>query len=411
MLTILMACSNNASLAILADELSKLNRVTVSWAKSQQDAIKRIGAGSIDVLVVGEELLQGTALSLVKEVIKSDPFINCAVVSPLSPKEFHESTEGLGVFMQLQVNPGPGDAERMMSLLASIGVWDGNDHQKRGLVVSVASGKGGTGKTTVATNLALSLGGDVCLLDCDVEEPNAHLFLNPEIQKTDEITAWVPAIKEDLCTACKACAEICRFRALTVIAKKVLVFPELCHGCGGCLKVCPEGAISDGSRVLGEVGIGRSGGLGFIHGRLRVGEAMSPPLIRRVRSQGAVAAISIIDAPPGTSCPVITAIKGSDFVLLVTEPTPFGLHDLILAVEAVRSLGIPCGIVINRADIGDKRVQEYANKEGLPILMEIPFDRKLAEAYSCGKPFVEVMPEWSDRFRSLYKDIQKLVQC
>ncbi len=279
------------------------------------------------------------------------------------------------------------------------------------MIISIASGKGGTGKTTVATNLALSLGKGARLLDCDVEEPNAHLFLYPEITETEEVSTFIPVINDELCTACKKCAEICRFRALAVVKNKVLVFPELCHSCGGCVEVCPEGAIVEGKRVLGVMESGYCGELGFSQGRLRVGEAMSPPLIKKVRTNYNGAKNIIIDAPPGTSCPVIAAMKGSDFVLMVTEPTPFGLHDLKLAVEAVRVLGIPSGLIINRSDIGDDRVTDYATQEGLPILMEIPFDRKIAEAYSCGKPIVEIMPEWKNEFRTLYRRIEKLVQA
>jgi MinD superfamily P-loop ATPase len=278
------------------------------------------------------------------------------------------------------------------------------------MIISIASGKGGTGKTTVATNLALSLGKGTRLLDCDVEEPNAHLFLYPEITETETVSTSIPVINDELCTACKKCAEICRFRALTVVGKKVLVFPELCHSCGGCVEVCPENAISEGARELGVMESGCCGELGFSQGRLRIGEAMSPPLIKRVRSHRNGSKTIIIDAPPGTSCPVIAAMKGSDFVLMVTEPTPFGLHDLKLAVEAVRVLGIPSGLVINRSDMGDDGVLEYATQEGLPILLEIPFDRKIAEAYSRGKPIVEIMPEWKNEFRALYQRIEKLVQ-
>jgi MinD superfamily P-loop ATPase len=279
------------------------------------------------------------------------------------------------------------------------------------MIISVASGKGGTGKTTVATNMASALGRGVRLLDCDVEEPNAHLFLNPVLGQAEEVTTFIPEIDDDLCTGCKKCAEICRFRALAVVAGKVLVFPELCHSCGGCVEVCEEGAVLDGSRNLGIVESGAAGDVLFSHGRLRVGEAMSPPLIQKVRSINGNNGITIIDAPPGTSCPVIAAIKGADFVLMVTEPTPFGLHDLKLGIEAVKILGIPCGLVINRSDIGDEGVREYAAKEDIPILLEIPFDRKIAEAYSVGKLIIEVLPEWEDKFRDLYNRIEILARC
>ena len=273
------------------------------------------------------------------------------------------------------------------------------------MIISVASGKGGTGKTTVATNLARSIGSDVQLLDCDVEEPNAHLFINPSIELTQTIFTPVPEVDEKKCTYCGKCAEICRFKAITVLNKNVLVFAELCHSCGGCWEVCPEGAITQSGRELGVIQKGRRNGIEFAHGKLRVGEAMSPPLIKKVRAHQDPEKLTIIDAPPGTSCPVIASMKDSDFVLLVTEPTPFGLHDLKLAVGAVQILNIPCGLIVNRSDLGDDKVVDYAHQKGLPVLMEMPFDRRIAEAYSRGEMLVDVMPEWKDRFLQLYHEI------
>ena len=275
--------------------------------------------------------------------------------------------------------------------------------------IAVASGKGGTGKTTIATNLALSIGSNVQLLDCDVEEPNAHFFIHPTFEVTKTITTPVPEVDEEKCTFCGKCSDICQFKAIAVLDKTVLVFKELCHSCGGCMEVCPENAITEKGRELGIIQTAHRNGIEFIHGKLRVGEAMSPPLIRAVREYELPDKLTIIDAPPGTSCPVIASVKGSDFVLLVTEPTPFGLHDLKLAVGAVEILDIPCGLVINRCDLGDDKVKEYAHSVDMPILMEIPLDRRIAEAYSRGDPLVETMPEWKDKFLDLYDRISALV--
>jgi MinD superfamily P-loop ATPase len=277
------------------------------------------------------------------------------------------------------------------------------------MIISIASGKGGTGKTTVATNLALSLESGVRLLDCDVEEPNAHLFIRPVIEEVKTITTPVPEVDMRKCNLCGKCNEICQFKAIVVIGETVLPFHELCHSCGGCIKVCPEDAISEVGRELGVIEYGHRDGLEFVHGRLRIGEAMSPPLIRRVREYARPGRLTIIDAPPGTSCPVIASMKGADFVLLVTEPTPFGLHDLKLAVGAVNILGIPCGLVINRSDIGNDEVRSYARSEDIPVLMEIPFDRRIAEAYSRGQMIVEVMPDWKERFLKLNHQIEEIV--
>jgi MinD superfamily P-loop ATPase len=278
------------------------------------------------------------------------------------------------------------------------------------MIISVASGKGGTGKTTISTNLALSVGGDVQFLDCDVEEPNAHLFLRPNIEEVETVSVTVPAVDEEKCTLCGLCGEICQYKAIIVIGDSVLPFPEMCHSCGGCMQVCPEGAITEAKREIGVIEHGHRNGMEFKHGRLRVGEAMSPPLINKVRSYERPDALTIVDAPPGTSCPVIASMKGANFVLLVTEPTPFGLHDLKLAVGVVRILGIPSGLVINRSDVGDDKVRAYARREGIPILMEIPFDRKIAETYSRGDAVVHIMPEWKERFLQLNEDIQNIVK-
>jgi len=277
------------------------------------------------------------------------------------------------------------------------------------MIISVASGKGGTGKTTVATNLAAALGAGVQFMDCDVEEPNAHLFLNPEMVHMQSAFTPVPVIDEEKCTYCRKCADICRFNAIAVAGKTVMVFPELCHSCGGCSVICPEDAVGETGRELGKIESGRIGAGDFVHGILRVGEAMAPPLIKKVLDYKQDDRINIIDAPPGTSCPVIAAMKDADFVLLVTEPTPFGLHDLKLAFEAVKRLDIPCGLVINRADLGDDGVLRYARAEKLPVLMEIPFDRRIAETYSRGELLVAALPEWQAAFRRLYHQIEEQI--
>ena len=276
------------------------------------------------------------------------------------------------------------------------------------MIISVASGKGGTGKTTVATNLAVSMGTGVQLLDCDVEEPNAHLFVSPVIEQSESVFTAVPEIDKDKCTLCRKCSDICRFKVIAIAGKTILTFPELCHSCGGCMAVCPEGAITEVGRELGLVEQGTFDAGDFVHGRMRIGEAMSPPLIKKVRERVKPGNINIIDAPPGTSCPVIAAMKDTDFVLMVTEPTPFGLHDLKLAVEAVKLLGIPHGLVINRSDLGNDDVWQYARTENLPILMEIPFDRAIAEAYSQGRLMVEAMPAWKGKFQELFSRIEQL---
>jgi MinD superfamily P-loop ATPase len=270
--------------------------------------------------------------------------------------------------------------------------------------IAVASGKGGTGKTTVATNLAYvaSLDGrTVAYVDCDVEEPNGHLFLKPRWLVRTPVTRPVPEVDEARCTQCGRCGEICQYSAIVPLGVMVLVNAELCHGCGGCTLICPAGAITEKPREIGTLEAGLSGAIQFTRGLLKIGEAMSTPLIRQVKSAIPKTDLTIIDAPPGTSCPVIESVRGSDFVLLVTEPTPFGLNDLKLAVEMVRCLKLSLGVVINRADTGDHHTWEYCQENQIPILAEMRDDRRIAEAYSRGDLASSVSTEYRHLFHRL----------
>ncbi len=279
------------------------------------------------------------------------------------------------------------------------------------MIISIASGKGGTGKTLVATSLALSLKDKsaVQLLDCDVEEPNDHIFLKPSLTHSESVFIPIPKVDKSKCTYCGKCAEVCAYNAIAVIKENVLVFPELCHGCGACSYLCPEGAISEENKEVGIVEMGSSDSIDFVHGKLNVGEVMAPPIIRKVKEYVKPEATVIVDVSPGTSCPVVEAIKDSDFCLLVTEPTPFGLNDLVLAVGVTRELNIPCGVVLNRAGVGDGKVAEYCLKENIPILSVIPLDTKIAVLYSKGVSLVEGIPERKEDFLKLFDKIKEIV--
>jgi MinD superfamily P-loop ATPase len=284
--------------------------------------------------------------------------------------------------------------------------------------MTVASGKGGTGKTTVAVSLALSLAESASaaaplFLDCDVEEPNAALFLQPVIQEQREVGQMIPAVDLETCTCCGRCAEVCQYHAIAVVGEKILVFPELCHGCGSCTLNCPAEAIKEVLHVTGTMERGRAGSIDFAQGTMNVGEPMGVPIIRQLKRWMMTPPPNdrptILDAPPGTACPVVEAMHGADFVLLVTEPTPFGLHDLRLAAEVARSeLGLPVGVVINRDGVGDQGVDDYCKAEGIPILMRIPHDRRIAEAYSEGMPLVETLPEYRERFVALWQQSEMM---
>jgi MinD superfamily P-loop ATPase len=277
------------------------------------------------------------------------------------------------------------------------------------MILSIASGKGGTGKTTVAVSLALSAG-ECQFLDCDVEEPNAALFLRPSINHRISVGVPEPWIDESKCSHCGECALICAYHAIAVFKKDVLLFPKLCHGCGGCFLACPEKAITEGRRNIGIIEQGMSGSIAFIQGTLNVGEHMATPVIKEMKKLIREDIDVIIDSPPGTSCPVIGSVKGSDFVCLVTEPTPFGLNDLKLAVDVVRELGIPFGAVINCDGTGDNRVKEYCRTENIPMLLSIPWSREIAAGYSRGIPAVESSPNMKESFQALFYKIKKVVE-
>lgn len=278
------------------------------------------------------------------------------------------------------------------------------------MIISIASGKGGTGKTTLSVNLALSLD-NVQLIDCDVEEPNAHIFIKPRITKVENVYTTVPEVDFARCNFCAKCAQVCSYNAIAVISPSEkargndLIFEDLCHNCGACFEFCPPKALVEKSKQIGVIEIGNSRGIDFIQGKLNLGQVLSVALIEEVRKYTNSSRTVLIDASPGTSCPVVTAIKGSDFCILVTEPTPFGLNDLKLSVEMLKVLKIPSGVVINRADIGDERVKIYCAENKIPVLMEIPFDRKIAYLYSAGIALVEKNKEYSAKFRALYQKI------
>jgi len=272
--------------------------------------------------------------------------------------------------------------------------------------IAIASGKGGTGKTTVSLNLALALS-DVQLFDCDVEEPNCNLFLGFELEKVEDVICSVPVIDSEKCSICKQCSDFCRYNALAALPTRILVFPSLCHGCGGCAILCPEEAIQESQRSLGVIEKAKEGSSPeFYRGLLNIGETMTSAVIKKLQQHIDNRKTAIIDAPPGTACPVIASIGNMDYCVLVTESTPFGFHDLKLAIDIVRAIKIPFGVIINRWGLGDSRVEEYCKAEGISVLLKIPNDLKIAELYSRGIPFVREMPGWDEKFLGVFEAIK-----
>lgn len=272
--------------------------------------------------------------------------------------------------------------------------------------IAVASGKGGTGKTTFAVNLAASMGKNITYVDADVEEPNGHIFLKPSILEKISVKVLVPQVDEAKCTGCGECKSVCQFNALILLKEKVLFFPELCHSCGACLLVCPHSALFEVNRKVGMVRKGKNRDISFIEGRLTEGEAKSSPVIKALNQYLPQNQVCIIDVQPGSSCPVIEGVNLADFVVLVTEPTPFGFHDLMVAIELMDKLNLPYGVVINRSDLGDNQIERYCQDKGIPVLMRIPFSKEFALLSSQGKLLVEEIPALKPQFLACYDFIK-----
>jgi MinD superfamily P-loop ATPase len=280
------------------------------------------------------------------------------------------------------------------------------------MVITVASGKGGTGKTMVATSLALSLAAELdpppLFLDCDVEAPNAHLFMHPLLEHRHEVSLLIPDVDEAKCTHCGKCAEICQYHAISVLGQKTVVFPQLCHGCGSCTALCPEKAIIEVPDRMGVIERGTAiDGISFARGILDVGEPMAVPVIRQLKKRATPqpGQVVIRDAPPGTSCPVVETVRGSNYLILVTEPTPFGLHDLRLAAEMAGELGIRTGVIVNRDNSPYPPLDAFCANHNLPVLLRIPFERVIAQGIAQGKNLLNIHPNYLAAFRAIFEQI------
>ncbi|WGS65666.1 ATP-binding protein [Marinitoga aeolica] len=280
--------------------------------------------------------------------------------------------------------------------------------------ITILSGKGGTGKTTVSTNLAYALSKkyNVQLLDVDVEEPNDHLFFDINFEKEESVDMLLPVVDNDACIRCGECAKACQFGAISVFPTGTMVFESLCHGCGACAMVCPVDAITEKPKSLGKISLGKiNDNLKFGMGLLNIGEPSGVRIIRQLKTHiDEHADVILIDSQPGTSCPVVESLRNTDFAILVTEPTTFGLHDLSLAVDLVKEMKIPAGIIVNRDTGKTNMIDEYAEKENIPILLKIPFDRNIAKLYSEGKIFAEHLPEWEEKFNNVFDTIKGMIK-
>ena len=274
--------------------------------------------------------------------------------------------------------------------------------------IVVASGKGGTGKTTIAVNIALSID-NAMLIDCDVEGPNSHIFFKEPMVKLRDVSIPAPVFDLEICTLCGKCADFCQYNAISIVGEKLLFFEELCHGCGGCKIICPVDAITERDHHIGIIEKGGNEKLVMYHGLLNIGEPFGVPIIKELKDYADNSKTTIIDSSPGTACPAVEAMRDSDYCILVTEPTPFGLHDLTLSVGVIREIGTPFGVVVNRDGIGDDRVEKYCKDENIPLLAKIPNDIGIAKLYSKGIPIVEGLPEYKALFTGIYDKIKEAI--
>lgn len=274
---------------------------------------------------------------------------------------------------------------------------------KNNLVVAFASGKGGTGKTSVVLNTAKAFSQDIFVFDCDVEEPNCHIFLENIFTEEKEVTVFNPVINKEHCTGCGECSRFCERKALVCWGSPPIFFPEMCSGCGGCKLVCPANAISEGERVIGKIQVRKNGNIHLVSGIMNIGEESPVPIIRKLKSMIPKDNITFIDAPPGSSCPVVASILESDYLVLIAEETPFGLSNLQIVIDLAKKMKIPMGVINNRKGMGRENIYDFLKRFDIPLLCEIPYDKDIYDAYSNGKLIVEI----SDKYKKIFGNLAK----